>query len=509
MKQLLSAVLLVFIISCSKPDAPAPVTPTPPSVPTEEKIQFTTNFDTGKVLLDDVMPLVINVSSKVPANGIQYLITHTWTDSSKQIFILDTTATASSFTVNLTGHRRIGNYSLQIVATSKSSGSNTLTKNNTGVYIPFVPAVKTELDNKLNWNDHAQGKCAPYDFNKDGVPDIVTWSGRSFDPKTPPVLYVKDYTGKTIFSFNIKDKKPSIRDSLNNLLIDYRDINNDGYNDFALSYMGEWDPNPSAGILTSKFNGVNTFLLFSKGGLDFDVVEVLDIPKISQFNINLFDWDFDGLPDLLASIMNNGIYFKNLGNNKFEQRNLTPLFMQSITNKYDYDKDGNLDFINLYINQIDDQGKYTWTNMNQTLTIVTSKTTINLPVTGKKIDKYIMPTNGVLSAERITLLDGDKDGDMDLVIGNMSLENNVWNYVQEYFENTGTQFAYKANYIEIDKSLIGDLQVWAGDIDNDGDIDLYYPTYSKLQLTQPKWQYFWWENTGKGFKINKSYRLKY
>jgi hypothetical protein len=300
-----------------------------------------------------------------------------------------------------------------------------------------------------------------------------------------------------------------MRDSLNNLLIDYRDINNDGFNDFALTYMGEWDPNPSAGITTSKFNGINTFLLFSKSGLDYEVLEILDIPKQSQFNINLFDWDFDGLPDLLASSMNDGVYFKNLGNNKFEQRKLIPLFIQCIGNKYDYDKDGTLDYINLYLNQIDEYGNYVSTNYSQTLSVVTSKSVFHFPVVGKIIDKYILPTNNKSSAERITLLDADTDGDMDLVIGSLIIENGVWSYLQDYFENTGGQFKYKSNYIEIDKNLIGDLQAWAGDMDNDGDIDLYYPTYFKNQLNLPKWQYFWWENTKLGFKINKKFRLIY
>lgn len=501
-------IVITVVYGCNKTTKSEPAPPTIVIVP-EEKISFTTNIDTGKVLLDDNLSLNILVTSKIPPNGIQYTITTTWNDSSKQIFKLDTSATANSISVNLNGHNRTGNYNISIIATSKSLSTNTTSKTIGANYIPFVSAVNTELDSKLNWNDHSQGKSAPYDFNKDGIPDIVTWTGRSFDAKKPPLLIIKDYTGKSIFSFNIKDKKTNMRDSLNNLLYDYRDINNDGFNDFALTYMGEWDPNPNAGINTMKFNGINTFLLFSKGGFEYDVVEVLDIPKFSQFNINLFDWDFDGLSDLLASDMSKGIYFKNLGNNKFEEKSLNPLFVQGMSNKYDYDKDGRLDFINLYVNQIDENGNLVSNNNNQTLSIVTSKTVINMQVTGKKIEKYIYPTNNKSTAERITLLDGDNDGDMDLVVGGFTIENNSWSYFQDYFENIGGQFNFKPNFIEIDKSLIGENQVWAGDIDNDGDIDLYYPTYSKSQLNMPKWKYFWWENTKSGFKINKSFRLKY
>jgi hypothetical protein len=130
-------------------------------------------------------------------------------------------------------------------------------------------------------------------------------------------------------------------------------------------------------------------------------------------------------------------------------------------------------------------------------------------VTGKTIEKQIYPLNNTTSAERITLLDGDRDGDMDLVIGGFVIENNALSFFQEYFENTGAQLVYKKDFIEIDKNLIGELQVWAQDLDKDGDIDLFYPTYSKSRLNSPKWEYFWWENTGNGFKINKKFKLIY
>lgn len=370
-----------------------------------------------------------------------------------------------------------------------------------------IPAINTDLYPTLNWNDHSQGKSGTYDLNKDGVPDIITWSGRSSDPKVSPKLIVKDYSGKDIFNFDIRSKNPNIRDSLNNLLIDYRDINNDGFLDFALTYMGEWDFGNATGN-NIKFYGVNTYFLFSKGNLNYDITEILDVPNQSQFNINIFDWDFDGLPDLLVSGMNEGIYYKNLGNNKFERRTLTPLYQQMINNKYDYDKDGNLDFINLYVNQKDQYGNSS-SNNSQILTIVTSKSVVNMNVTGKTIEKQIYPLNNTTSAERITLLDGDRDGDMDLVIGGFVIENNALSFFQEYFENTGAQFVYRKDFIEIDKNLIGELQVWAQDLDKDGDIDLFYPTYSKSRLNSPKWEYFWWENTGNGFKINKKFKLIY
>lgn len=180
-----------------------------------------------------------------------------------------------------------------------------------------------------------------------------------------------------------------------------------------------------------------------------------------------------------------------------------------IGNKLDYDKDGKLDFVNLYVRQKDENGNYNTTNSAQILTVVTAKEVLNFLVTGKVIDKSVYISANVRSSERISMIDGDGDGDMDLVVGGILVENNIVSYFQDYFENTGAKFEYRDNYIEIDKSLIGELQAWTYDIDKDGDMDLFYPTYSKSKLKSPRWEYFWWENTKTGFKINKKYNFNF
>ena len=374
-----------------------------------------------------------------------------------------------------------------------------------------VPAINTDLYPDLNWNDHAQSKNAPYDFNNDGIPDILTYRRISNTSTLPPIFEIKDYTGKSIFSFNIKEANSRIRDSLNNLIYDYRDINGDGYLDLALTYMGEWwFGEPGAPGSTSKFYGANTYLLISKGNLQYDVIEIMNnLDNQAQFNVNLFDWDFDGKVDVLPNSMSDGIYYKNLGNNIFEKRTMTPLFFQQIANKCDFDKDGKEDFVNLFVRQKDEFGNYNTNNPAQTLTVVTSKQVLNFPVIGKVIEKSIYMSANVRSSERITLIDGDADGDMDLVVGGVLIENNQWSYFQDYFENTGNSFEFRENYIEIDKTLIGEFQSWTYDIDKDGDMDLFYPTYSKSKLKSPRWEYFWWENTKTGFKINKKYNFNF
>ena len=111
---------MFFVISCTKTETP--VTPTLVVIQ-EESIKFSTNLDTGTFNVSDIIPLTITVSSKLPANGIQYSIVTNWTDSSKIVYKLDTTLSASSLSVNIPGHFRMGNYSILITLTSKNSSS--------------------------------------------------------------------------------------------------------------------------------------------------------------------------------------------------------------------------------------------------------------------------------------------------------------------------------------------------------------------------------------------------
>jgi len=380
----------------------------------------------------------------------------------------------------------------------------------------IVPAVNTDASSPLpqvNWNDHAQGKHTTYDINKDGVPDIVSYEAMTKINTNPAIVKILDYTGKSIFDFNIKDYKPNIRDSLGNVIIDYADLNGDGFLDLGLSYMAEWwEGNPGEPGSTVDYIGNNIFLLLSKNSFNYDVIEILDAPNEPlQFNLNIVDWDSDGLLDVLYSNYQEGKYLKNLGDNKFEKRTLTPSFNQGIPNKVDYNKDGKLDYINFFIKQTDENGNIQPGNeKSQVLSVLTSTGLLNFDVVGKTLEKHIYPLRGVTSCERINLVDGDMDGDMDLIIGSfkISVTGSV-TFIQEYFENIGNQFVFRDNYIEVDETLYGETQVWVKDLDGDGDEDLFYPTYRKTQLNAPNGGYFWWENTGNGFKINKKFKLIY
>jgi len=237
MKKVLFSLVILFFWACTKTEeATAP----PPVVIQEESIKFTTNLDTGTFYIADTLPLEIKMNSTLPIDGVVYSITSTWSDSSKQIFKLDTTLKESSLSLKIPGHKRMGNYSILVNVSSKKTSTNNSSKTISAINIPTIPAVNVDLFPDLNWNDHVAGKNTLYDFNQDGVPDIITYKRVSEKSTLPAIFEIKDYLGKNIYSFNLKNFKPSIRDSLHHIIIDYRDLNNDGYFDFGLSYMGEW-----------------------------------------------------------------------------------------------------------------------------------------------------------------------------------------------------------------------------------------------------------------------------
>ena len=125
MKRVIFIFGILLAFACTKTEAPA----IPPVlVAQEEVIKFSTNLDTGTYNVADTLPLMVTVSSKLPSTGIIYSILVNWTDSSKQIFKLDTIVTVSSLSLNIPGLKKSGTYSLSLSVTSKSTSTNTLNK---------------------------------------------------------------------------------------------------------------------------------------------------------------------------------------------------------------------------------------------------------------------------------------------------------------------------------------------------------------------------------------------
>ena len=156
---------MLFVISCTKTEAPT--TPSPTPITQEESIKFTTNLDTGTFNVADTLPLVVTVSSKLPSAGLTYSILVNWTDSSKQIYKLDTSLTSSILNLNIPGLKKSGNYSLSISVTSKSTSSNTLNKS--------IPIVNNPLGRFLGYKVDANARQLGTDYwqNTNVLSDLI------------------------------------------------------------------------------------------------------------------------------------------------------------------------------------------------------------------------------------------------------------------------------------------------------------------------------------------------
>ena len=156
MKYTCFALGLLLILSCTKTENTA--TPSQTSTPQEDAIKFYTNLDTGKYSVVDTLPLVINISSKIPTAGVVYSVIINWTDSSKEIYKLDSTSTNNFLNLNIPGFKKSGNYAATITVTSKSKSSNSDTKTlsiNKPIY--FLKSFNYDID------------LSGYDFGQNGL----------------------------------------------------------------------------------------------------------------------------------------------------------------------------------------------------------------------------------------------------------------------------------------------------------------------------------------------------
>ena len=171
MKKVIFALGVLFVFACSKTEVPS----TPPiPIVQEETIKFTTNLDTGTYNVADTLPLVISVSSKLPSAGVLYSILVNWTDSSKQIFKLDTSLTVSSLSLNIPGLKKVGSYSLSVTVTSKSSSTNTLNKS--------IPIVNNPLGRFMGYKVAANARQLGADYWTRGTGVMSDLIVQTFQP---------------------------------------------------------------------------------------------------------------------------------------------------------------------------------------------------------------------------------------------------------------------------------------------------------------------------------------
>lgn len=368
----------------------------------------------------------------------------------------------------------------------------------------------------INWNDHAKNGNSPYYYDDDNIPDIITGirpMGTSGDPNVVNDLVVFNYNGDEVFRFDVKSFNPQIRDSLNALNIAFADVNNDSKLDFGLQYMGEWSGEDPSNSDDNIYIGQNVYLLISNSSGSYDISEVIDDPEDVSFEIRIWDFDFDGDIDILPGSMDNGVILENQGNNIFERTSITPLYTSSsgIVKIFDWDNDGEKDYVTISRPPAEPPH-------NPELAVILNNVVqkIQLNNTGYNFNYNVEGNSSSWSMERMAIIDGDNDGDWDLILGGFYDDSNgIRFHEQKYFQNNNGSFSYIENYIEHDytldpvnprPALNNMLQVWVEDLDGDGDEDFYYPKYGEFGGAE---SVFWWENTGNGFIINKDFYLPF
>ena len=332
MKNITLLLGVLFVFACSKTEVPT----TPPiSVVQEETIKFTTNLDTGTYNVADTLPLVISVSSKLPSAGLLYSILVNWTDSSKQIFKLDTSLTTSSLSLNIPGLKKTGSYSLSITVSSKSTSSNSLNKsisvvNNplgrfmgykvaanarqlgfeywyhgTGVMPDLITAIfQKPYNGRSKYGTFFNGVVCG-DFNNDGWVDVFN-AGASYNGVQAPFTFLMWNTAlKTFEEKNLFNDKSFSSFGGNKHTIKPYYFNDDNFIDLIIFDNGD------EGIPNSPDELVRIVLSDGKGGYDLKSINTSEneFPPNKKEKGVVGDLNGDGLPELILPVLNNLFIF--------------------------------------------------------------------------------------------------------------------------------------------------------------------------------------------------------
>jgi hypothetical protein len=320
---LVLGILLAF--ACSKTEVPA----IPPVVVVqEEAIKFTTNLDTGTYNVADTLPLVVTLSSKLPSAGVLYSILVNWTDSSKQIFKLDTNLTVSSLSLNIPGLKKTGSYSLSLTVTSKSTSTNTLNKsipvvnNPLGRFMGYKVASNAKQLGTEYWENtpvlsdlmigvfqknfevfalpQGDAYCAwtqaicNGDFNNDGYIDVFN-AGSAFGGQKSRLSFLMWNPSTKIFEEkNLINNKTNFIGAPTKVSSIY--LNDDNYVDLVIfGHQDESSPK-------NRIEPITVCLSDGKGG--YDLTELVLQPPLTNENVvyehgSVADLNGDKIPDLL------------------------------------------------------------------------------------------------------------------------------------------------------------------------------------------------------------------
>ena len=230
MKKVIFLLGILFVISCTKTEAPSAPAPTP--IAQEESIKFTISPDitsNNYLLNKDSLDLTISVNSKIPSQGIIYNVQVIRTDSNLTVFKLDTTSGQASTNIKATGFNIKGNYTLKITLTSKTTSTNTSNQNytlsrnriyknylsssydlsNYDIWFSSTQLFKPDGSKYLN-NPLIDEQSAQLDIDGDGLEDLFYFEGYDLKisptPNPPPSIFMNNgtilkqtnYTGPSI-----------------------------------------------------------------------------------------------------------------------------------------------------------------------------------------------------------------------------------------------------------------------------------------------------------------------
>jgi hypothetical protein len=243
MKNVFFILGMLFVISCTKTEAPVA---TQPVVVKEETIKFnvTPNDDNGTYTLSkDSLNLIINVLSVVPDSGISNQIECKRILDDKVVYKIDSTSKANKFEFLIPSFEIKSDYTLKVTVSSKPNTQNTNTKTiqvaRNRIITNFLKP-SYDLSNVKIWQNYPAGYAtvAQVDYDGDGFEDFVwfegydvnktyNWPGPNFE-KFNGTKFIKDqvtFPGKQLFAEKIL----------------VGDFNNDTYPDlFLVSHIDEW-----------------------------------------------------------------------------------------------------------------------------------------------------------------------------------------------------------------------------------------------------------------------------
>jgi hypothetical protein len=351
----ISLLFWVFLIAISCNKTEEIISPVIPVVK-EDPIQFTTNLDTGTFIITDTVNLSLTVTSKIPAQGIQYMIKGMSVDSSKELYKIDTTMSSASLSIKIPSFIKPGNYEIQVELISKTVSTNTAKKTFKAIRKPEDYLKSSyDLSNRPVWLEIPGGYAAfiQFDYNLDGDEDVLMFEGYDLSvPYTWPGPQF--YTGSPIRNVSSAISVDNKKVFASKMLIG--DFDKNGYPDVFL--MTGMD---GAGCGNCSEPEFPNYIMFNKDGKSFAVKSISDWKSVWR-SATSGDIDNDGDLDIVQTntkhhlgVSNKLLLNDGKGNFSARASGIDNIGWVDRSELIDIDKDG---FLDLVLNDVVDENGY-------------------------------------------------------------------------------------------------------------------------------------------------------